>query len=45
VYSVFLLAAFAFLKEIARGVIPTAWNVLDYELNSMTDFVFDRLGL
>jgi hypothetical protein len=45
IYSLFAVVTLGFLIELSRGVIPTAWNVIDHALSVSTDFIFDKLGL
>lgn len=45
VYCLFALALVGFMLEVSKGVLPTAYNVIDHSLTQMTDFIFDKLGL
>lgn len=44
VYCLFALALLGFTLELSKGVLPTAYNVLDHSLTQMTDLIFEKLG-
>lgn len=45
VYCLFAVVTLGFLIELSRGVVPTAWTVLDQILSVSTNFIFDKIGL
>lgn len=45
IYCLFALATVGFMIELSRGVMPTAWRVIDYFLSDATNFIFDKIGL
>ena len=45
IYCVFALLVLGFLLELSRGILPTAWVVVDSTFGNVTNFVFDKLGL
>jgi len=45
VYGTFAVLIFAFLLEVSQGLIPSATIVVDDALNSVTNWLFDKLNL
>ncbi len=45
VNAVFVIAVVAFILEASRGLAATAWIVTDYIFLSMTDWIFNLIGL
>lgn len=44
VLSIFALFVLGFLIEMSRGVLPTAWALIDSTFGDLTNFVFDKIG-
>lgn len=44
IYSLFAISVLGFLLELSRGVLPTAWIVVDSTFGDLSNFIFDKLG-
>jgi hypothetical protein len=45
IYSVFVVLVLCFLMDLSKGVLPAASSVADATFGSLTNAVFDKLGL
>ena len=45
IYSGFALGVLGFLMEVSRGVLPSAWSLIDSGFGDMSNWLFDKLGM
>lgn len=44
VYCICAIAALAFVLEVSRGILPSAWIVFDSAFGEATNWIFDKIG-